>query len=538
VLGLVGVVSLVALAAVACDDKSSSGGGGGAPSAAPSGGNAPAPSGAPSAAGSGNANGNQQAGNAPAPSGSAAGDKGKPDDKDKKVITVTAKSKEAKEAIVKGWELYDNGRAKEALEECKKAVAADGEAPLAHACVGWLTDGAPGQTALDKAAELAAKAPDAEKTWVEALNALKHADVAKYVAGLKKLTDLAPDDYRAHAWAGRALNLKRDFDGAEAEYKKALDLNKEATFAYALLSRAQTQLKKYDEALGSAKKYAEASPKEPAAHQALAAAYLNLDKKKEAEEAATKAVELGPKVLSAHFDLGIIRLINGQYGPAKEAFEKAKEAEREPSDGLDRGVNIAWVNFNEGKDAEGVKELERLEKEADKEKIPYGWTATSARARVFWIQGNPAESLKVAEAGLAKCDSRADAPAVEKTVCRLNFMETKAFDQISLGKGADAVKTADKYKEEAKKVPDVGWVQTMADMLGDAATAVDKKDKKGAAALLAKVLPDDLMWKLSILRLAEKDGDKATVEQVRKDLHGRPLKDVAYPLVEKLANKK
>jgi len=387
------------------------------------------------------------------------------------------------------------------------------------------------------AVELAAKLPEAEKLFIEALSASRRGDIAKYVEDIKKVAELAPDDYHAHIWAGRALLLKRDFEGAEAAFKKALELNKEATFAYALLSRAQTQLKKYDDALSSAKKYAEASPKEPGAHQALAAAYLNLDKKKEADEAIVKAVELGPKVLSAHFDLAIIKMIEGELPAAKEALEKSKAADSQPSDGVDRGVNLAWVSFTEGKEAEGLKHLETVEKEAEKDKTPWGWETHLTRARLFWIQGKPAESLKLAEAALGKCDAHTEASGVEKTVCRLNFIGLKAFSEISLGKAAEALKTVDKYKDEAKKLTDVGFVQVTADLLSDQATALDKKDKKAAAALLAKALPDDLLWKLSILRTAERDGDKATAEQIRKDLHARPLKDIAYAFVEKLVKK-
>ena len=196
---------------------------------------------------------------------------------EKKLITITTKSPEATAALTKAWDLYDNGRRQEALAECKKAVAADVDFAFGHACVGWMTDGAVAQADLDKAVELAARLPDAEKALIEALAASRHLDIAKYVEGLKKLAQLAPDDYRAHTWAGRAFVLKRNFPAAEMAFKKALDLNPAASFLNAQLARVQTQLKKYDDALASAKKYADTSPTEPAAQQALATALLNLD---------------------------------------------------------------------------------------------------------------------------------------------------------------------------------------------------------------------------------------------------------------------
>ncbi len=514
VLGFVHVVALVAVVSLGCEGPASSGGGSAAPGA-PNVSMAPA---APSAAGS-----------AAAATLTAA---------ERKIITVTTKSSEAKTAALKGLDLLDNGRRQEALVECKKAVAEDADFALGHACVGWLTDGAAGQADLDKAAELAAKLPDAEKLFIEALAGQRHADLAKYVGNLRKVAELAPDDFRAHAWAGRALALKRDFAGAEAAYKKTLELNTDASFAYAALSRAQSQIHKYDEALSSAKKYAEAAPNEPAAQQSLAAAFLNLDRKKEADEALSKAVTLGPKVLSARYDLAIVKTLQGEFPAAKASLEKSKAAQSQPDDDIDLGINLAWVSFAEGKDADAMKQLAITEKEAEKDKLPYGWAPTLARARALWILGKPADSLKAADTGVGKCDSQPESSSVEKSLCRIGFIAVKAFDQISLGKGADAMKTAAQYKEEARKLPDVGWVQVTSEVLADEATALDKKDTKAARPLLAKVLPDDALSKLSIFRMAEQDGDKATAEQIKSDLLARPLKDVTYPLISKVVKEK
>ena len=49
---------------------------------------------------------------------------------EKKLITVTTKSADAKAAFMKAWDLWDNGRGAEALDQCKKAVAADAEFAL------------------------------------------------------------------------------------------------------------------------------------------------------------------------------------------------------------------------------------------------------------------------------------------------------------------------------------------------------------------------------------------------------------------------
>src|SRR5208283_2039147 len=108
---------------------------------------------------------------------------------------------------------------------------------------------------------------------------------------------------------------------------------------------------------------------------------------------------------------------------------------------------------------------------------------------------------------------------------------------VQLGKVVEAQKTVAQLRDEAKKLADVAWIQVSVGMLADQVAALDKKDRKAAAGLLAKCLPDDVLWKLSILRMADKDGDKAVGEQVRKDLAGRPVSNFAYPLIAKIVKK-
>src|SRR5438477_11443854 len=115
---------------------------------------------------------------------------------EKRVITTTTKSPEARDAFLRAWQLNMNGRGEEALVQCKTALAADSEFALAHTCVGMLTPGAAGQVELDKGAALAAALPDGERSLAEAYAAFRRLDVATGHAKLKHLIEVAPDDYR------------------------------------------------------------------------------------------------------------------------------------------------------------------------------------------------------------------------------------------------------------------------------------------------------------------------------------------------------
>jgi tetratricopeptide (TPR) repeat protein len=507
-------VALLAAAPLGCNDESGASGSKAAP-ASPSASTASAA--APSAI----------------PSAAAASKEGK------KLLPTTTTSEEARTALVKAWDLDNGGRRQEALAECKKALAADPSCAQAHACIGWVTPGEAGQAELDKAVELAPKLPAVEKLWIEGLSAGIHANTSQYLESMQKVAVDAADDYRAHTWAGRALNLKRDFAQSEAEYKKALELNGAATFLYAPLARAQTQLGKLVDALASAKKYADASPSDPAAHQALALALLNLDKKKEADVEMTKAVELGPNVLSAYYDLANIKAMEGEYAAAKEVLEKGKAAVTQPKEGIARGDKIAWVSFAAGQDAEGLKQLDAIARGAQKDKVPGAWAVMpeEERAEWLWITGKYADAVKVAETSSPRCDAPPEAAALERTSCKIVLAFIEACAQISLGDAANARKAVTAYVEEAKKLSGVGWAQESVEPLEAQVTALEKKDKTAAAALLAKVPADNDFWKLVILRMAERDGDAATADKVRKDLLARPLNYDRNPLIAKIAKK-
>ncbi len=456
---------------------------------------------------------------------------------EKKLMTITTKSPEAKAAFLSGWELADNGRNAESLESCKKAISLDPDFALAHTCVGNQLPGAAAQAEYDKGVSLAAKLPEAERLTVEAFAALRREESAKYYADIERVATLAPDDFHAQVMLGNAVSDRRDFAGSEAAFKKALALNPGASFVNGALTWVYTQERKYDDALASAKKYAEGAPAEAGAHQALAAAMLNLNQTKEAEGELEKAVAAGPKVRFAFYDLATVKAIAGDGAGARDVLEKSKATETLPTDAADRANNTAWVLFGEGKQADALALLASSEKDFDAKKLPWPGYEATTRAQAFWALGKAADSLKAAEAGLARCDSRPESSAAYKAGCHRDLLTAKGWAQVSLGKLADAQKTVAELQELAKKVPDNHWFGLGVEMLADQVSGLEKKDAKSAAALYAKCPPDDFWWKLSILRQAEKAGDKSLVEQVRKDLLGRPIKDFGYPLIASEAKK-
>ena len=128
-----------------------------------------------------------------------------------------------------------------------------------------MTPGAAGQAELDRGAKLAAGLPDAERLSIEGAAAYRHQDTGTYVADVKRVADLAPDDPHAQQALAWSLVNQRDFPGATAAFKKVLDLNPNASFAYLGLTFIHTQLREYDDALASAKKAVDVAPSDAGA---------------------------------------------------------------------------------------------------------------------------------------------------------------------------------------------------------------------------------------------------------------------------------
>jgi Flp pilus assembly protein TadD len=456
---------------------------------------------------------------------------------EKKLVTVTTTSPDARAALLMSWSLSDNNRNEEALDQCRKAVAADPGFALGHTCVGNLTSGVAGQAEMDMGVKLSSSLPEAERLYIEAMAALRRQETGKYYANLKRVAELAPDDAHAYNWLGWSLVDRRDFGGAEAAFRRVLELSPGASFAHGWLTWVYTQQRRYDDALASARKYVEGAPGEGGAHQVLGAALLNVNQAKEADAELTKAVAAAPKSRWAYYDLAEVKAIAGDFAGARDVLERSKISEVQPTDALERANMVAWSLLGEGKSAEAFALLDATEKDSDEHRLPWPAFQAGVRAWALWALGKPVQAMKAADAGLARCDIRPESSEIYKGSCHRDLLIVKAFAQVRAGRIGDAQKTVERVRDEAKKWPDNRWLQLDVEMLSDQVAALANKDGKAAAGVVAKCPPDNFFWKVSVLQQAVKDGDKADAEQVRKDLLGRPVKDMAYPFFARLAKK-
>jgi len=195
--------------------------------------------------------------------------------------TATTRSRVAAAALDKAIALLDEVRFAEAIEQIKKAIDADPRYAYAHAYLGRYTQGMEGQKLLEKARQLAAGLPEADRLLIEAWLAGRKGETATYRANLERVATLAPDDWLSHMEMGNWAFGQRDLAAAVAAYEKAIALNPKAPMAYSNLGYAHAETGRYDEGIAALKKYLALRPADANGYDSLAEIMLNAGKLEE-----------------------------------------------------------------------------------------------------------------------------------------------------------------------------------------------------------------------------------------------------------------
>jgi tetratricopeptide (TPR) repeat protein len=163
-----------------------------------------------------------------------------------RAIEFTSKSAEAKKSAAETVRLIETLQGgPKALEAAQKAVAADPEFAFGHFLVGVNSPQASAKAAFDKAAELAPKASEGERRYLEAhaLNrAQKRADALE---AYRKLAADYPGDRMVQMLIGQLATAEGRFDEARAALDKALALDGSTPRVHALLGNVATLQEDY-----------------------------------------------------------------------------------------------------------------------------------------------------------------------------------------------------------------------------------------------------------------------------------------------------
>lgn len=156
-----------------------------------------------------------------------------------KKITFTTKSKEAREAaeqIVRMIETFQFGAPMLALAQ--KAVAADPDFAFGHYLVATFTPPPPQgnpKPHMDKALELAKKASDGERRYIEAVALVRTQKAAEALPIFKQLGQDYPGERMVQMMLGQVYLNTGDAEAARASFERAIQIDGSTPRAYSLL---------------------------------------------------------------------------------------------------------------------------------------------------------------------------------------------------------------------------------------------------------------------------------------------------------------
>jgi tetratricopeptide (TPR) repeat protein len=437
---------------------------------------------------------------------------------------------QAQPLVKQAFDLAYQAHGPEALALLEDARKADPNCIAARYLLGSWGEGAESKKMADEAFVAAAKLPEAERTLIETLEAMRQGDVTNWNSKAKKLVELQPDSWLAHLQLAFVAQYQQQLDTYLAETKKATELNPSSGVVWNMFGYANVALKKSDDAIAAFRKYTEVAPNEANAHDSLADALLDVNKLDEAEAEYRKAVEVSAgKFYSSWSGVAAVRCLKTDWQGCRDALAKQKAGEPrvEQKAMIDR--NVAWSWIAQGKAKDGLKVLDAAEKEYTAAKSPNAVAGVrDERAWALLLTGKNAEALKAAEA-LEKADQSAMTEGA-KRMFKIDVAAIRAMTLARTNKVADAEEALTAVDTDLKAAGNDLWLQSTVGM-GRAEIALAKKDAKAAPQALAMCPELFSLCRYQLALAQDKAGDKEAAKATRETLLAHPQRNAFYSWV-------
>ncbi len=444
-----------------------------------------------------------------------------------KLIPITTTSPEAREIVLKAIETMWHNRNVEAarqLEEALKLDPAFVQAQVLHAVA---IGGAKGSAELEKAAAGAAGLPDAERLLVERAAAWANNDHAKARDAAVRLTELAPDDWRAFHELGITHLEEQQFGDAAQAFRRVIQLNPKVGIGHNMLGYALLEQGDLDGAIAAFTQYVSAAPTEANAQDSLADALMTAGRFEESEAAFRKALELDPQFYTAWEGIAYTKFFRRDWAAGRDALTKAIMSDAPPVEriALYRLQATAALAAGSPKEAIGA-----LDKAAQIENLQVGDLTFLElfRARLLIDAGRPGEAHAIVKRALERADGGTLSPGLAGTA-RQRALLTQSLAESAAKDAVAAEKTARVLEADASAHPDDVNARSAA-TLSAAMAAAAKGDYSSARKRFADCLPSDYYCRYQQVAVTQLAGDRAAADSLRTALLKTYRRNNAYLL--------
>jgi len=244
-------------------------------------------------------------------------------------IPVTTSSKKARKLFFAGRELADRIRFTDARDYFLRAIDEDPQFAMAYL---YLANNSASAkeffSSLKKAVFLAEEVSEGERLWILGQEAENRGKPEIQVAHFTALTELYPEDERAHNLLGGLYFGRQDYDQAIMQYERATEINPDFSQPYNQLGYALRALGEYHKAEHAFKKYIHLIPDEPNPYDSYAELLMKVGRHEESIENYRKALERNPRFTPSLVGIGNNQMFVGDYEAARATFAELRELAR------------------------------------------------------------------------------------------------------------------------------------------------------------------------------------------------------------------
>ena len=236
-------------------------------------------------------------------------------------MPITTSSDKALELYKKGRDLAENVRIQESVEYFEKALELDPNFAMAHLRLCFT---APSTRLFfehfNAAKELMDKVSEAERLWIEGVEAAVNGDPALQQQYFEQLAALYPKDKRALNLLANQLFGQQKYEEAIEMYEKSRALDPDYPPNYNQIGYAQRFLGNYKAAQEALKKYIELIPDDPNPYDSYADLLLKMGKFEKSLANFRKAVEMNSRFLPSHFGIATNLYLTGRHKEARKGL--------------------------------------------------------------------------------------------------------------------------------------------------------------------------------------------------------------------------
>jgi len=444
------------------------------------------------------------------------------------LISETTKSPEALEHFHKGQALFYNLRTADAAAEFEQALRLDPDFVLARAYHAQSTPGDQGIRETEEAAKAAGTLPEAERLFIQAIATGIRGEVADSEKMLRRVTEVAPNDWRSHFALGFQYVAAQKYSDAIPALQQATRRNAGGAFAQNMLGYAFLRQGDSAGAIKAFEEYVRMLPQEPNPQDSLGEALMAAGRFEEADAAFNRALMLSPQFWNAYEGLAYTKIYAGDWAAGRRAFDQAKMAAPTSFNKVSVSVELAAASAAQGRTAEALQMLDAAQQTVGATPGDLAILLVR-RAQVLIIGGQPREAISTVMPALGVADA-ADTPPGLARPLRTDTLRARITAEGRLNQTDAVAATAALLRMAAADRSDDPATRTAASY-AEGIVAMGKRDFAAARMAFDACAAEDDWCQWQAIVAAERAGDKTAAATGRDRLLRLYRRDPGYLIV-------